>query len=165
MDEPVDNVPRLRREQVGRGVQEGRAPWATDPAFKALLRKWNGILRRSGLHDIEHQPNPTMGGLENETCFIHHHAVETMRQVRRGEENGSREFYAMAQEYTHLARFKSLRERFAWHLHTMGFPAAATAKQLGVAVNRMWVLRNQMKAHFSNEVAAAMDSVDWEDGL
>lgn len=154
----------------GRGLARkdmSRAPWAHDPEFRKLLRKWNGVLARTGLRDIECQPNPTMGGLETETSYLWHWQGETARQVTLGARSGGREFYQMAQEWLDRARWKSLRERMAWLAHSCGVGATPAAKDRGVPPGRMWVIRDDMRKYYAAQVEAEMaaDAAAWENEL
>jgi hypothetical protein len=131
-----DTRGRLTERAVKQKMAARSAPWAKDPVFQSEFKRWNKILADSGLDDIESHP-ATKGGDPTNTPFLKRHYLESRKKYLRGVHTGNAEFFRLVGEWTGQARFRSLRERWAWGLMSAGVSQRAAATKYRVPVGRM----------------------------
>lgn len=105
-------------------------------SFKALQRKWYGILKQKGFRDIEHNDYALTeyhSRLQND--YSPQHYLEKER------------YYQLASQLLHELKFQSPLHKKVWTLHAQGLPARAIARRCELKSPRSaeWIIKTIAK--------------------
>lgn len=97
--------------------------------FKKLQAKWYKKLKSSGFHDIEEPDSPRE--------MLKQWALELARPSNALKFQEKRDYFLKATHFLNDYKFKSLKERKVWELHSDGLSLMQTAKK--VRLSKSWV--------------------------